>query len=260
MTTWKMFSESKPLFSDLYLVKFKDGCFLGEYGVCYYSQEHKSFGEFISFYDSERDEDDEAFVSCESIVAWAPFQRIDEEHKEKTAEQMFNDLDYKKRIKDGCIEFERHNGNVIESDLLQAIIQQVKELHWLEEKVEIKEAINPEVTNLEYYKDEILENCIENLAVVKGRPKLCYKTNCNDCDFKINQKECHEMAKDWLKHPHEKPVYKLTKFEKELLECYSDVYSFKVFNSLNGMKEKGYFKGIDDNELIGEILAKCEVV
>lgn len=218
MTTWKMYSESKPLFSDLYLVKFKDGCFLGEYGVCYYSQEHKSFGEFISFYDSERDEDDEAFVSCESIVAWAPFQRIDEEHKEKTAEQR------------------------------------------LEEKVEIKEAINSEVTNLEYYKDEILENCIENLAVVKGRPKLCYKTNCNDCDFKINQKECHKMAKDWLKHPHGKPVYKLTKFEKELLECYSDVYSFKVFNSLNGMKEKGYFKGIDDNELIGEILAKCEVV
>lgn len=108
--------------------------------------------------------------------------------------------------------------------------------------------------------DEILENCIENLAVVKGRPKLCYKTNCDDCDFKINQKECHKMAKYWLKHPHEKPVYKLTKFEKELLECYSDVYSFKVFNSLNGMKEKGYFKGIDDNELIGEILAKCEVV
>ena len=47
--------------------------------------------------------------------------------------------------------------NVIESDLLQAIIQQVKELHWLDEKTEIKEARNPEVTNLEYYKDEIEE-------------------------------------------------------------------------------------------------------
>lgn len=115
-------------------------------------------------------------------------------------------------------------------------------------------------TNYEHYKDEILENCIDNLAVVKGRPKLCYKTNCNDCDFKINQIGCHNKVKDWLKQTHEKPVYKLTKFEKELLECYSDVYSFKVFNSLNGMKEKGYFKGIDDNELIGEILAKCEVV
>lgn len=115
-------------------------------------------------------------------------------------------------------------------------------------------------TNLDYYKDEILENCIDNLAVVKGRPKLCYKTNCNDCDFKINQIGCRNKVKYWLKQTHEKPVYKLTKFEKELLECYSDVYSFKVFNSLNGMKEKGYFKGIDDNELIGDILAKCEVV
>lgn len=115
-------------------------------------------------------------------------------------------------------------------------------------------------TNLDYYKDEILENCIDNLAVVKGRPKLCYKTNCNDCDFKINQIGCRNKVKDWLKQTHEKPVYKLTKFEKELLECYSDVYSFKVFNSLNGMKERGYFKGIDDNELIGDILAKCEVV
>ena len=115
-------------------------------------------------------------------------------------------------------------------------------------------------TNLDYYKDEILENCIDNLAVVKGSTKLCYKTNCNDCDFKINQIGCRNKVKDWLKQTHEKPVYKLTKFEKELLECYSDVYSFKVFNSLNGMKEKGYFKGIDDNELIGDILAKCEVV
>lgn len=150
--------------------------------------------------------------------------------------------------------------NVIESDLLQAIIQQVKELHWLDEKTEIKEARNPEVTNLEYYKDEILENCLEILAVVKGKPKLCPTTNCSDCDFKGSLIGCHKRVKDWLKQTHEKPVYKLTKFEKELLECYSDVYSFKVFNSLNGMKEKGYFKGIDDNELIGEILAKCEVV
>lgn len=124
-----------------------------------------------------------------------------------------------------------------------------------EEKHEIKQE-----TNFEHYKDEILECCIDNLAVVKGRPKLCYKTNCNDCDFKINQIGCRNKVKDWLKQTHEKPVYKLTKFEKELLECYSGIYSFKVFNSLNGMKEKGYFKGIDDNELIGDILTKCEVV
>lgn len=115
-------------------------------------------------------------------------------------------------------------------------------------------------TNLDYYKDEILENCLETLAVVKGKPKLCPTTNCSDCDFKGSLIGCHKRVKDWLKQAHKKPTYKLTKFEKELLECYSDVYSFKVFNSLNGMKEKGYFKGIDDNELIGDILANCEVV
>lgn len=124
-----------------------------------------------------------------------------------------------------------------------------------EEKQETKQE-----TNFEHYKDEIIKDYAQNLAVVKGRPTLCYKTNCNDCDFKINQIGCLEKAKDWLKQPHEKPVYKLTKFEKELLQCYPDIYSFKVFNSLNGMKEKGYFKGIDDNEIIGVILAKCEVI
>ena len=109
--------------------------------------------------------------------------------------------------------------------------------------------------------DEILENCMWNLALVDGKPKRCNQTRCNDCEFnKDIPRECHKRTIEWLKQTHEKPVYKLTKFEKELLECYSDVYSFKVFNSLNGMKEKGYFKGIDDNELIGDILAKCEVV
>ena len=146
-------------------------------------------------------------------------------------------------------------GNIIENDLLQAVIQQAKELHWLDEKTEIKQE-----TNLDYYKDEILESCLRNLAVVKGKPKLCPTTNCSDCDFKGSLIGCHKKVADWLKQPHEKPVYKLTKFEKELLQCYSDIYSFKVFNSLNGMKKKGYFKGIDDNEIIGDILAKCEVI
>ena len=115
-------------------------------------------------------------------------------------------------------------------------------------------------TNFEHYKDEIIEDYAQNIAVVKGRPTLCYKTNCNDCDFKINQIGCRQKAIDWLKQPYEKPVYKLTKFEKELLQCYPDINIFKVFNALNMMKEKGYFKGIDDNEIIGDILTKCEVI
>ncbi len=31
-------------------------------------------------------------------------------------------------------------------------------------------------------------------------------------------------------------------------------------NTLYCMKEKGYFKGIDENETVGDILANCEVI
>ena len=37
-------------------------------------------------------------------------------------------------------------------------------------------------------------------------------------------------------------------------------HKFGLFNSLIGMKEKGYFKCIDENEEIDYILANCEVV
>lgn len=122
-----------------------------------------------------------------------------------------------------------------------------------EEKVE---------TNYEHYKDDIIGFCLEDLAISKGKVVECCAIPCSECDFNDKNGHCmgnHEIMK-WLKQPYKKPVFKLTKFEKELLECYSDECSFKLFNSLNVMKEKGYFKGIDDNEPIGDILANCEVV
>lgn len=153
--------------------------------------------------------------------------------------------------------------NVIESDLLQAIIQQVKELHWLDEKTEIKEARNPEVTNFEYYKDEILEECSKYLAVVKGRPTLCCETNCNDCDFKINQIGCRETAKYWLKQPYKKLTYKLTKFEFDLIKTYRNCHEsckLSEFKQLIELKDKGYFKDINLDLTIHKILDNCEVV
>lgn len=153
--------------------------------------------------------------------------------------------------------------NVIESDLLQAIIQQAKELNWIDEKIEIKEARNQEVTNLEYYKDEIIEDCVWNLAVVKGRPKPCNRINCHDCEFYgDNATECCKRAAEWLKQPCTKSTCELTQFEYDLLQSYSNIYKlkFKTMPFLDRMKEKGYFKGINEDETIEDILAKCEVV
>nr|DAF67264.1 MAG TPA: hypothetical protein [Caudoviricetes sp.] len=121
-----------------------------------------------------------------------------------------------------------------------------------------------EESNFEHYKDEILDNCFDSLAVVKGIPKLCYKTSCNNCDFKLIQKGCHEKVMDWLKQPYKKPVYKLTKFEIDLLQScsqgYSPKYQFKNINSLTEMKKNGYFKGVNRDATIEEIIAKSEVV
>lgn len=148
----------------------------------------------------------------------------------------------------------------IETNLLKAIDKQAKELGWIEEeKQEIKQE-----TNFEHYKDRILDCCIDHLAVVKGIPKSCSKIDCNVCDFLTIKKECCEIAKDWLKQPYKKPTYKLTKFEIDLLQScsqgYSPKYQFKNINSLTEMRKNGYFKCVNRDETIGDILAKSEVV
>lgn len=123
-----------------------------------------------------------------------------------------------------------------------------------EEKVE---------TNFEHYKDEIIEDYSQNLAVVKGMPTLCYKTNCNDCDFKINQIGCREKAKDWLKQIYIKPKYKLTHFEFDLIQTYRNCHEsckLSEFKQLIELKDKGYFKDINLDLTIHKILDNCEVV
>lgn len=145
-------------------------------------------------------------------------------------------------------------------DEFEAVQKQMEELGWLEEETqEIKKE-----TNFEHYKDRILDCCIDHLAVVKGIPKPCSKTDCNDCDFLTIQKDCHEIAKDWLKQTHIKPKYKLTQFEIDLLQScsqgYSPKYQFKNINSLTEMRKNGYFKGVNRDATIEEIIAKSEVV
>ena len=147
--------------------------------------------------------------------------------------------------------------------LENAIHKQCEELGWLDEKTEIKEARNPELTNFEYYKDEILDCCIDNLAVVKGIPKSCSKIDCNDCDFLTIQKDCREIAKEWLKQPYEKPKYKLTQCEYDMLDTiFEKEARFSRMYLIGELKKKGYFENIkcDSNVRVKDILANCEVV
>ena len=118
-------------------------------------------------------------------------------------------------------------------------------------------------TNFDHYKDRILDCCIDNLAVVKGIPKSCTKIDCNDCDFITIQKECCEIAKDWLKQPYEKPKYKLTQCEYDMLDTiFEKEARFSRMYLIGELKKKGYFENIkcDSNVRVKDILANCEVI
>ena len=137
---------------------------------------------------------------------------------------------------------------------------------WLKELKQYKEenqaAIKGLETNLDHYLHEILKDCMPNLAVVKGKPKQCNRISCCDCEFRKDQpQECHKRAMKWLKQQYIKPAYKLTIFENDLLQSYSNIYKykFKAIPVLTRMKEKGYFKGVDEDATIKDILADCEI-
>lgn len=150
------------------------------------------------------------------------------------------------------------------SDLCRENFKQLAE--WLEELKQYREQYKEQnqETNLDHFKHEILEDCLWNLAVVKGRPKRCDRINCIDCEFKKDRsKRCHEKAIKWLEQPYKAPAIKLTKFENDLLQScsqgYSPEYQFKNINSLTEMRKKGYFKGVDRDATLEDILADCEI-
>lgn len=134
---------------------------------------------------------------------------------------------------------------------------------WLEELKQYKEENQPE-TNLDHFQQEILEKGLWNLAVVKGRPERCDRVKCIDCELsKDRSRGCHAKVMDWLKQPRKAPAIKLTKFEQDLLQScsqgYSPEYQFKNISSLTEMRKKGYFKGVDRNAKIEDILANSEI-
>ena len=194
------------------------------------------------------------------------------------AKEMFEESGYKRSEKNGGINYFQRFGNgyvritfdlskeevaiftnmgyVIESDLLQAIIQQAKELGWLEEKKKTE-------LNIEHYYDKLTTYGMDGLAVTNGKVTQCSKIRCRECDFSGDcSGNCNKKRLRWLASPYRKK-YKLTKFENDLLQSYVEgnlrKCMFKDISALMRMKEKGYFKEVDLEAPIGEILENCEI-
>lgn len=147
----------------------------------------------------------------------------------------------------------------IGSKELTAVVQQFKELGWIEldEKQEIKQE-----TNYEHFKDEIIEDGIWNLALVNGKPKRCHNVYCKDCEFKTSR-ECKKKLEGWLKQPYERPTYKLTQFEYDLINTYNDCRKNRKFrdcDQLRRLKNEGYFKCVNHDVKVQDVLKNCEVI
>lgn len=193
-----------------------------------------------------------------------------------TAEQMFEELGYKKSTDIDAIAYsEKLEGTfyhfeitfdllekeiaigtnmeyVIENDLLQAIIQQAKELGWLEEE--------KRATNFEHYFEHLSTRRMNEFALINGRVTKCSVTQCSECDF---NGDCIEGKFRWLKQPYKKLPYKLSQFEFDIIQTYRDCHeSCKIseFKQLIELKDKGYFKCVDHDTKIHDVLKNCEVI
>lgn len=117
-------------------------------------------------------------------------------------------------------------------------------------------------TNYEHYKDGILQNVKYALAVVNDEPKSCIDTNCGECDFK-DSGECVKRVREWLNQQYKKPTYKLTQFEFDLIQTYRDGNTnckLSARRILRELKDKGYFKCVDYDTKVKDILENCEVI
>lgn len=156
--------------------------------------------------------------------------------------------------KDIAFEYTAKSGANQESSLLSAIHKQCEELGWLEEE--------KRESNLEHYKDKIKYAGYE-FSLVNGKLTSCRLTLCDQCYFNDKHFTCARKRMEWMLKPYKKSVYKLTKFEYDLLNAYKNSgmrQCISNYSTLLELYEKGHIKDIDTSTPIYEILDNCEVI
>lgn len=126
------------------------------------------------------------------------------------------------------------------------------------------------MTNLEFYKDELINILIENMGVDKdGKPHRCDGFCSDECIFQKDG-DCLMMAKEWLLEEHKEPI-KLKRWEYDILQslihyAVNPPTRFNHTNVLLQLVDKGYFKGVAEdrnkikNSVIKDVLDNCEIV
>lgn len=92
------------------------------------------------------------------------------------------------------------------------------------------------MTNFEKWKDEIadISNANRSVAVVNGKPAICQTVDCKSCDFNDNV-NCHYELLKWATSEYKEPAPKLTKRDREFLECFTHITYKEIFRTDYGL-------------------------
>ena len=146
---------------------------------------------------------------------------------------------YCDEIKWNCFECPFRHGDTCQNDIAEKLVERL---------IEVEER---QKTNLQHYIDVTYMDDGVFRAFLK--PSVAG-------DF--NKSKENDFYK-WLLLPHkpQKPKYRLTQFEYDLLKsCYDDLHGIKDSWMLDQMQDRGYFKNIPKDKPIRDILNDCEVV
>lgn len=139
----------------------------------------------------------------------------------------------------------------------------------IEEKIKESEAFEQKkdkavITNFDYYRDQIYEIGINDMAFDEENGKLCNCRDikqCIDCLF-YPYATCDSNRLGWCIKPHLDHKFNLSKAEYDLLVVYeteSESIRFQKCQILMHMKKKGHFVDIPIVLTVKEILDNCEV-
>ena len=128
-------------------------------------------------------------------------------------------------------------------------------LSLVEDMVQDMPITEPRETNLEHYQNEIKALIIKQKLILSSALEVVHYNHTGKSYNSIN-------VLGWLVQPYDKPKYKLTQVEYDILDTLFDKMArFKKAYKTDELKSRGYFKYIqcDDNTRVRDILENCEV-
>ena len=98
-------------------------------------------------------------------------------------------------------------------------------------------------TNYEHYEDEIIELYIEDLAISNGKMRRCCAIPCSECGFVNENGDCSG--------------------HRRIIQTYLDCHKnckFRDCDQLRRLKNEGYFKCVNHDVKVQDVLKNCEVI